>query len=72
MRHNDFSKSSKSHRRYSSKVLIGLWALCLRYDDVPNATKEEIQQYPQVLATFYQQARYLSLVKKFELLSEII
>ena len=27
-----------------------------RYDDVPNATEEEIQQYPRILATFFQQA----------------
>ena len=25
------------------------------YDDVPNATEEEIQQYPRILATFFQQ-----------------
>eukprot|EP00438_Fugacium_kawagutii_P033339 Skav204225 [mRNA] locus=scaffold1550:128382:135262:- [translate_table: standard] len=31
------------------------------YDDVPNATEEEIQQYPRVLATFYQQAQKFTL-----------
>ena len=35
--------------------------LWFRYDDVPNATEEELfVQYPRVLATFYQQARQSS------------
>ena len=34
--------------------------LWFRYDDVPNATEEELQQYPRILATFYQKARQSS------------
>eukprot|EP00435_Cladocopium_sp_Y103_P030803 s1198_g7.t1 len=41
--------------REAEKTLRGLEAGWSSYDDVPNATEEEVQQYPRVLATFYQQ-----------------
>lgn len=34
---------------------LGLEAGWSSYDDVPDATEEELKQYPRVLATFYQQ-----------------
>ena len=41
-----------------------------RYDDVPNATEEEIQQYPRILATFFQQA--MPLCKDFTTLCHCV
>lgn len=36
-------------------MFIPFSSLKLRYNDVPDATEEDIEQYPRVLATFFQQ-----------------
>ncbi|CAK9054220.1 unnamed protein product, partial [Durusdinium trenchii] len=41
--------------RAAENVRRGMQSGWASYDDVPDATEEEVQQYPRVLATFYQQ-----------------
>ena len=41
---------------FGAQIVVKACVVARRYDDVPDASQEDVAQYPRVLATFFQQA----------------